>query len=154
MATTGLILFSHGSLLCGAGQTLRDHAERIRALGHYAVVEVGFMNYSSPPFTDAVARCADALCERAIVVPYFLFPGYFVSTGMPKHVDSARAAWPGIEFTCAGPIGFDDSLEAAIVELARTSREYHEWGFDVDDAKRSCEMSAECPLYPECSKYG
>src|SRR5262249_53245241 len=142
-----LILFSHGSLLCGAGATLREHAERLRAGGVYRVVEVGFMNYSEPTFAEAVARCAAAAAARVVVVPYFLVPGKFVSVDLPQHIAAARAVWPDLEFVIADPIGYDPVLANAILTLAAGARPAAAWGEDLRRAADHCEADPRCPLY-------
>src|SRR5437879_1585934 len=115
---TALILFSHGSVLCGAGRILDEHAARIRDSGRFDLVEVGYLNYSKPTFAEAVSKCAGAGAHRIVVVPYFLVPGKFVSIDLPREMDRASAAWPGIEIQLAAPIGFDTRLADAILELA------------------------------------
>src|SRR5438270_817900 len=105
---TALILFSHGSVLSGAGETLHEHARRLRERGCFRTVEVGFLNYSTPTFADAVARCAAAGARRVVVAPYFLVPGKFVSFDLPQQVRAAQDLWPDIEFIVADAIGFDE----------------------------------------------
>lgn len=142
-----LILFSHGSVLCGAGRTLHEHAERLRARGEFERVEVGFLNYSRPTFAEAVARCADAGATRIVVLPYFLVPGVFVRADLPKAIDAARAAWPDLDFTVAEPIGFDDALADAILELAADARGAKSWREDLERAPQFCQKNPRCPLY-------
>ena len=60
-----LILFSHGSLLCGAGEALEAHAARLRARGRWPVVEVGYMNYSEPTFAQAIEGAGPAGATRS-----------------------------------------------------------------------------------------
>ena len=143
----GLILFSHGSLLCGAGETLHEHAARLRARGDFAVVEVGFMNYSEPTFAEAVARCAEAGVRRITVTPYFLVPGKFVTVDLPKHIAKARADWPDMEFVIAEPIGFDEALADAILALAADASTSEAWREDLRRAADFCEADPRCPLY-------
>jgi len=149
----GLILFSHGSVLCGAGETLHEHAARLRARGDFAVVEVGFMNYSEPTFAEAVARCAAAGVTRAIILPYFLVPGKFVSADLPKHLAAARAAWPDMAFVVAEPLGCHEGLANALVEMAAAARTSESWRDDLRRAVLHCEADPQCPLYsmPRCS---
>jgi sirohydrochlorin ferrochelatase len=148
----GLILFSHGSLLCGAGETLREHAERLRRLAEFAAVEVGYMNYSQPPFQEAVARCAAAGVSRIIVVPYFLVPGKFVRSDLPKHIDAAKTAWPQLEFVVAEAIGYHEELADAILDMAKQARPSGFWREDYRRASAFCEVDPACPLYgtPQC----
>src|SRR5687768_11321086 len=78
----GLILFSHGSVLCGAGNALEAHVARLREGREWAAVEIGYLNYSRPTFQEAVQRLAAAGIRRISIVPYFLVPGYFVTTSL------------------------------------------------------------------------
>jgi sirohydrochlorin ferrochelatase len=148
----GLILFSHGSVLCGAGETLREHAGRLRARGGFAVVEVGFMNYSRPTFAEAAAKCAAAGVSRAIVLPYFLVPGKFVTSDLPKRILEARAEQPGMEFVVAEPVGYHPALADAVLELAAAARTCEDWREDMRRAAAFCEGDPDCPLYdtPRC----
>jgi sirohydrochlorin cobaltochelatase len=144
---TALLLFSHGSLLCGAGETLRGHAERLRASGAWCAVETGYLNYSEPMFEDAVELCVDAGARRVIVVPYFLVAGKFVTTDLPPRVAAARAAHPGVGFALAEPLGYDDSLVDALIELAADARTPERWRDDLLGAPAFCTGNRECPLY-------
>src|SRR5215470_7288973 len=118
---TALILFSHGSLLCGAGNTLYEHARRLEERGEFDIVEVGFLNYSKPEFSVAVEKCVAGEAELIVVLPYFLVPGKFVSKDLPQKIEEARAIYPEVDFIVAEPIGFDDRLADAILELAGSS---------------------------------
>jgi hypothetical protein len=55
-ACHALILFSNGSLLCGAGEALEAHAARLRERGDYDLVAVGYLNYSEPLFAETAGR--------------------------------------------------------------------------------------------------
>ena len=76
-----LLLFSHGSVLCGSERTLEDLAARLRARGAAPIVEMGFLNYSKPLFATAFERCVQQGATEITVVPYFLVAGKFVSGG-------------------------------------------------------------------------
>jgi sirohydrochlorin ferrochelatase len=149
-----LILFSHGSVLCGAGETLKWHAERLRNAGDYAIVEVGYMNYSRPPFKEAVEKCVEDGATRIVVTPYFLVPGKFVRVDLPAHIKAVRELWPNIEFVIASPIGFDEKLADAILELAQSARGPEHWREDYLRASDFCEANPQCPLFasPRCPR--
>lgn len=149
-----LILFSHGSVLCGAGETLRQHARRLRERGGYALVEVGFLNYSEPTFAEAAARCREAGAARIIVVPYFLVPGKFVKVDLPTQIAAVRERWPEMEFRIAPPIGFDARLADALLEQAAGARGSERWRDDLCRASDFCEADPQCPLYgtPRCPR--
>ncbi len=149
-----LILFSHGSLLCGAGEALDAHAARLRARGGWDWVGVGYLNYSAPTFAESVAQAVQAGATRITVLPYFLVPGYFVLKSLPETVDAVRPDYPSVEFTIAPPLGKSDALVDALLLSAQTARPPGAWDDNLQRATRACKPSPTCPLFqtPECPK--
>ena len=149
-----IILFSHGSLLCGAGEALNRHAERIRATGKAPIVEVGYLNYSDPPFLDTVKKCFDLGVTHLVIVPYFLVPGYFVRVDLPKAIEQAKIAFPTLQFSVAEAIGFDERLADALIQSGEGAREQTDWRNELSNASNFCRPSNSCPLYgtPNCPK--
>ena len=149
-----VILFSHGSLLCGAGEALNAHAQRLRETMDFALVEVGYMNYSEPTFTDAVAKCQAVGAARIIIAPYFLVPGYFVTKSLPEHIAGAKRAYPEMEFIVAEAIGEHVALADALLESAAEKLAPCHWRDDLTAAARGCRASPDCPLYgtPNCPR--
>lgn len=160
--TWALILFSHGSLLCGAGCSLEAHASRLAATGQYAAVEPGYLNYSEPTFEQAVRRCIARGAARILVLPYFLVPGRFVTRDLPDALERMRAAHPGVEFRVAAPIGFDPAIVEAVLGLARRAspleeRLERELGIpELCRAQPGCPLfgSGKCPVGAACSAAG
>jgi sirohydrochlorin ferrochelatase len=150
--TDAVILFSHGSLLCGAGEALDAHAARLRA--QWPLVEVGYLNYSEPTFAEAVAKCEAEGASRVIVVPFFLVPGYFVTKSLPEHLAQAKSDFPQVEFIVADAIGFDERLADALIEAAEQPLGPEEWRDDLTAAARGCRARPDCPLYgtPNCPR--
>ena len=148
----GLILFSHGSLLCGAGEALEEHACRLRATGAWPIVEIGYLNYSEPTFAEAAARCCAQGATRIVVLPFFLAPGYFVTKSLPEQVQAAQAKYPEIEFRVADAIGFDPALAEMLIAAALEPLGPNEWRDDLAAAARNCRARPDCPLYdtPDC----
>ncbi len=142
-----IILFSHGSLLCGSGQALELHAARLRARALAPIVEIGYLNYCEPLFSDAVARCVSAGATRIVVTPYFLAPGYFVKVDLPKCIESARQAFPKVAFIVAEPSGFDERLAEALIASAQCAEDSAFWRGDLETAAQFCRPSPQCPLY-------
>jgi len=147
-----LLLFSHGSLLCGAGEALDAHADRLRRTGTWDMVAVGYLNYSAPTFAETVAECAARGATQILVLPFFLVPGYFVTKSLPECLATARVAHPGLEFTVADAIGFDTGLADALVASAQAPLGPDEWRDDLTAAARGCRARPDCPLYatPNC----
>jgi len=149
-----LVLFSHGSLLCGAGEALDAHAARLRARGEYALVEVGYMNYSEPTFAQAVAKCRAAGATDIVVLPFFLVPGYFVTTTLPQQIAQAQQEFPDVSFTVASALGTDERLADALLDSAHSPLPPGEWRGDLASAARGCRARPDCPLYatPGCPR--
>ncbi len=149
-----LLLFSHGSLLCGAGEALDAHAARLRQTGEWDMVVVGYLNYSAPTFAEAVAECAAHGATRILVLPFFLVPGYFVTHSLPQCLEAAQAAHPGLAFTVAEAIGFDTGLADALIASAQSPLGPGEWRDDLAAAARGCRARPDCPLYgtPDCPR--
>lgn len=149
-----LILFSHGSLLCGAGEALETHAARLRQTGTWDRVAVGYMNYSEPTFAVAVASCRAEGVTHITVAPFFLIPGFFVSQTLPERLAAAREAFPDVTFTVAEALGYDAGLADALIDSAQSPLGPDEWRDDLTAAARGCRARADCPLYatPNCPR--
>jgi sirohydrochlorin ferrochelatase len=145
-----VILFSHGSTLCGAGTALDRHAERLR--DRYGLVEVGYLNYSSPTFEESVQKVLVAGADEIIVVPYFLVPGYFVTKSLPARVAESRMLHPGVKFEITESLGTDPLLAEAVIESALDPLPQSDWREALSVAARLCRFSSSCPIHgtPAC----
>lgn len=142
-----IVLFSHGSVLCGAERNLIELAGRMREDGDPPIVEAAFLNYNEPDFESAVARCVAAGAKRIIVVPYFLVAGKFVAEELPSRIASARAIHPLIEFVTADIIGFHPALADAILASAAAAEPPHTWSEALRRPNEWCRENPKCPLY-------
>ena len=151
-----VILFSHGSLLCGAGEALNAHARRLRECGIAPIVEVGYLNYSVPPFAETVDKVVAQGATRIVVAPYFLVPGKFVKVDLPRAVQAAQEAHPHVSFIVADALGFDVHLADALLDSARAPFGPDYWREDLNNASRFCRANPECPLYgtEKCPRTG
>jgi sirohydrochlorin ferrochelatase len=142
-----IVLFSHGSVLCGSERNLLELAARMRLRGDAPIVEAGFLNYSEPRFADAVARCAASGATRILIAPYFLIPGKFVVEDLPAAIAEVAARYPAIEFATADVIGFHPLIEEAIFTSADGARPPAVWLEALHDSKEWCRENPRCPLY-------
>ena len=145
-----IILFSHGSVLCGAGENLREIAERLRAQNR--IVEVGYLNYSEPRFEDAFARCVEQGATRITIVPYFLVAGKFVKVDLPREIERVRSNFPGVEVHVAEAMKDHASLSDALLDCARRAKPPAQWRNLWDNASMFCRANSQCPLWdtPRC----
>jgi sirohydrochlorin ferrochelatase len=142
-----IILFSHGSVLCGAERNVLAVAQRMRESGAAPIVEVGFINYTEPAFADAVARCVQQGATRIVVAPYFLVAGKFVTRELPGEIAQARKKHPSIEFAVAEVVGFHELLADAILSSAEGARPPAAHSETLREASGWCREDPKCPLY-------
>lgn len=147
-----IILFSHGSLLCGAGENLRRLAEDMRGRGDAEIVEVGYLNYSEPAFEVAFERCVKAGATRITVVPYFLVAGKFVQVDLPPKIEAMRAQYPQVELLLAQAMRFHEGLADALLTCAQKAAPPAHWRDILNTAPQFCRADSRCPLYgePQC----
>ncbi len=150
--TDAIILFSHGSLLCGAGETLRVLAERMRERGDAPIVEVGYLNYSEPAFEETFERCVAAGGRHITIAPYFLVAGKFVKVDLPRKIKAMCARYPEIEVDVADALRFHPSLADALLACAERAIPPSEWRRTLETAGQFCRADPRCPLYgsPTC----
>jgi sirohydrochlorin ferrochelatase len=142
-----IVLFSHGSVLCGSERNLFELAELMRRGGVAPIVEAGFLNYSEPPFVAAVQTCVDKGATRIVIAPYFLVAGKFVVKDLPEAIEQVRASQPDVEFATADVIGFHPALADAILASAAAARPPGEWHEALHQTSESCRENPSCPLY-------
>jgi len=151
---TALVLFSHGSLLCGSEEAVDAHARRLRERGLADRVDVGYLNYTAPLFADTVDRLVAEGVGRIVVLPYFLAPGYFVSHSLPEALTPVRERYPGVSFEVAEVLGEDERWEQVVVDAAQHARGETQWGLPLERAANACRNREDCPLYatPACPR--
>ena len=144
---TGLLLFSHGSLLCGADQILRSHAERLRLSSSYRAVEIAFLNYNHPNLTEAVERLSQAGCTTILVIPYLLVPGKFITRDLPEQINKIKQSRQELTFLIGNPLGYSSLLSKAILEVAELALDQSSWIDYLHEAQNGCIGNPKCPLY-------
>ena len=142
-----VILFSHGSVLCGAEQNLLGLASRMRERGDAPIVEVAFLNYTEPDLAAAVQRCVEQGATRIVITPYFLIAGKFVIDDLPSAISAVRPRYPQVQFATAAVIGFHPTLARAVLSSAASARPVAEWEPARSDNRAWCREHPKCPLY-------
>lgn len=142
-----ILLFSHGSVLCGAGENLRRIAAHMEARGDAPIVEAGYLNYSEPVFEQAFARCVERGAERVVITPYFLVAGKFVQVDLPRAIEKVLPSYPGVEARLASAMKRHTFLADAILNCARRAQPPGAWRDIWNTAPRFCRDSDQCPLH-------
>ena len=147
-----ILLFSHGSVLCGGGKNLFDLAQRMEKRGDASIVEVGFLNYSEPTFEDAFARVVERGATHITIAPYFLIAGYFVKVSLPPKIAAMREKFPEIEVEVAQALRAHPLLAQGILACATRAQKPEKWRDLLDEAPQFCRDNPQCPLHgtPQC----
>jgi sirohydrochlorin cobaltochelatase len=126
-ANEALLLIGHGSVRYPeAGSAMRQHAESLRAAGHFGQVEVAVLN-GAPSVAEALARI-DRPTIR--VVPLFMEDGYFTRVAVPRTLEAAfrqppSTSWIGL---CGAPATARAGGGALTRALARPDKPGHDGG--------------------------
>ena len=142
-----ILLFSHGSVLCGAGENLRALAQQMQNRGDAPIVEVGYLNYSQPSFARAFETCVEKGATEIVVAPYFLVAGKFVKVDLPPHIQSMRARFPQIRVLVAQAMRFHPGLALAIENCANRTLTPSQWRDTLKMAPQFCRDNPQCPLH-------
>lgn len=147
-----ILIFSHGSVLCGAEANLLEIGARLQEGGRAPIVEIGFLNYSEPDYDTAVDRCVAAGADRIIIAPYFLVAGRFVTQDLPPRIAASQERHPTVRFVVAAPLGFHEALVEAVLSRAADGHPPARFRPEVEEIARFCRRSPLCPLYmaPGC----
>ncbi len=142
-----IILFSHGSTLCGAGETLKQLAAQMQARGDAEIVRVGFLNFSEPQFQSTFDECVSLGATRITVVPYFLVAGYFVKVDLPRELAQVQERHPQIAVQVADAMRDHPVLADALLACAERAAPPAQWRTLLNGAAQWCRASEQCPLY-------
>ncbi len=147
-AKPAVILFSHGSLLCGSGEALRGHQKRLADMGRFATVEIGYLNYSEPSIEEAVEACRTAGACQIVIAPYFLVSGKFVRTDLPARLEPLLKAHPDLDIRLGRPVEECPPMLPLMEHLLETQYHPRSWQIEsVEQARQGCEMRETCPIY-------
>lgn len=133
--------------MCGAARTLQAHAAALEQSGLYGHVRIGFLNYTSPRFSEAVDELVQDGSLEIIIVPYFLVAGKFVTEDLPEEIGAARERHPHVTFTVAEAVLAAPEMADAILESASLAHQLEE-RFTLRHVQPfDCELRSNCPLY-------
>lgn len=143
-----VILFSHGSLLCGSGEALQKHRKRLAETGCFSTVEIGYLNYSAPSIEEALASCRMAGARQIVIAPYFLVSGKFVRTDLPARLEPLLKTHPDLDIRLGRPVEDCPPMLTLMERLLETQYHPRSWQMEsVEQARQRCEMRETCPIY-------
>jgi sirohydrochlorin ferrochelatase len=118
MNQTGYIVFAHGSSIESANDAVRKVAAEMAARGGLEIVEAAFLEGGQPGLVGALDAMADRV-RHVVVVPYFLTLGLHLQRDLPRLVEAARRAHPGVRIDVAAPLDQHPAMVEALLDRAR-----------------------------------
>jgi sirohydrochlorin ferrochelatase len=118
MSARGILLVDHGSRNAAANESLGEIAALVaRRLGSEPVA-VAHMELSSPGIPEGLAELVARGATEIVVVPYFLAAGRHSTEDIPRMVEDAMRAHPGVAHRVAAPLGVDALLAELVIKRA------------------------------------
>lgn len=115
---TALILVDHGSRFQGANDMLLDVVEMVKRLSGLRRVYPAHMELAEPSIRQAFEQAVSEGATAVVVHPYFLSPGRHSTTDIPRMVEEAAAAFPGVGHCVTAPLGVHPKIGEVVLERA------------------------------------
>lgn len=113
-----LLIVDHGSRLEAANRMLLDVADVVRAKRPDLIVHAAHMELAEPSIPQGIAACVRDGATEVIVHPYMLSPGRHATRDIPRIVEEAADAHPGVRITVTAPLGVHARIGDVILERA------------------------------------
>ena len=118
---TGYIVFAHGSSVESANAAVRTVAAQMAKLGGLDHVAAAFLEGGQPDLASAARDLAGRGVDRLVVIPYFLTLGLHLQRDLPRLVEDARRATPGVGWEVTAPLDGHPAMAEALLDRARSS---------------------------------
>ncbi len=119
----GYVVFAHGSSVESANEAVRSVALDMARRGELDHVVAAFLEGGRPDLKTAVRDLAGRKgIERVVVVPYFLTLGLHLQRDLPRLVEEAKLANPGLDIEVTAPLDGHPAMAEALVDRARTCK--------------------------------
>ncbi len=113
-----IVLFGHGSRDPAWRRPMDAVAAAIRGRDPDIDVACAFLELTEPDLPAAVAQLAAAGAQAVRVVPLFLGVGAHARNDLPKLVDAARAACPGVALEVVAAVGERPEVIQVLADIA------------------------------------
>ena len=110
------ILVDHGSRFTEANDMLLDVVRIVKELSGMVHVYPAHMELAEPSIQQAFAQAVKDGATAVVVHPYFLAPGRHSTTDIPRMVEEAAKAFPGVEHCVTAPLGVHPKIGEVVLE--------------------------------------
>lgn len=120
-ATTGTILFAHGSRDPQWRVPFEDILKKMQGLSS-APTSLAFLECMTPTLEQAIDDMVGAGVKQITVVPVFLAVGSHVRKDLPNLLEAARLKHPDLTLQASAAIGEQHAIQEAIATFALAAR--------------------------------
>ena len=116
------ILVDHGSRFTEVNDMLLDVVRMVKELSGVGHVYHAHMQFAEPSIQQAFAQAVKGGATAVVVHPYFLAPGRHSTTDIPRMVEDAAKAFPGVEHCVTAPLGVHPKIGEVVLERVGVPR--------------------------------
>ncbi len=120
-ATTGTILFAHGSRDPQWREPFESILKKMQTQST-APTSLAFLEYTTPTLEQAIDDMVSAGVRQITVVPVFLAVGSHVRKDLPNLLEAARLKHPDLTLQASAAIGEQHAIQEAIAAFALAAR--------------------------------
>ena len=119
---TALILYAHGARDPRWAEPFERLRERACALAPGRTIVLAFLEHCAPDLPTAARKVREQGAERVRVVPIFFGRGGHLRQDLPKQLEAAREAVPGLEIEATEAAGENEAILDALARFALRAR--------------------------------
>ena len=119
---TGYVVFAHGSSIESANDAVRAVAADMARRGGLDHVIPAFLGGGRPDLEGAVKELAERGVGHVVVLPYFLTLGLHLQRDLPRLMEDARRANPGVDIEMTQPLDGHPAMVEALLDRARVCK--------------------------------
>ena len=110
------LLIAHGSKRQEANDDLVRLADLVRDRAKYQIVEIAYLEVTSPTIPQGIRRCVELGAETVLMLPYFLSEGAHVAQDLERYRQEMSGEFPQVTFRLCPPLGLHPRIVDVVLE--------------------------------------
>ncbi|SEB21128.1 sirohydrochlorin ferrochelatase [Thalassobacillus cyri] len=112
----GILYVSHGSRIPEARRQAVDCIHSVQLKVGIGLQEICYLELAQPDMAEGIRLLVEKGADKIAVIPVLLLRAGHYYTDIPKKIETARKAYPSIEFQYGKPLGVQDRLIDILIE--------------------------------------
>ncbi len=119
---TAVLLIAHGSRRPEANADLQRLSEHVAIAGGYPIVEVAYLELTTPTIDDGGRVCVQRGASRVLMLPYFLSAGVHVVQDLEAARQSLGKKFPNVVFQLCPPLGLHPLMVQIVLDRLKEAQ--------------------------------